>query len=326
VENLYFHNSHLRGPKPLAPAATILPTVQMHYPLTSSPSPPSIGPSFEVGLANTAPTQQIAYGSTTVVTTSNEDAPVNQVLQAVAASSPHNLSPAPQTSSIPTLQGKPLEDPQVTPPSTEAPPVPSSVSLQIQDSTLTPMAPNPQNTTPATSTPMPTPSTLPSKPAQPASSSDSTSTSSHYPTLKPPRTRNNKHPAGPKGAHQNLTTKDMMDFASTSNLTYDSFWSNHSASIPSSSRTGAGPAWPGLVTSTPISTSIIPTAPSSITTTPATATTVRTSGLTMPMFAQTFNNNHHPLFTTGVDLTSFTYPSLTFAPLPTTVDQSRTQQ
>ena len=305
----------------------ILPTIQLQQPLASSPPPPSISLPL---ISNTVPTQRIANGSTTVVVTtengvSNEDALVNQGLHAVAAS-----SPPPQTSSIPTLQGNASsslevnQDPQVTSPSTEAPPVPSSVSLQIQDSTLTLTPSNPQTTSPVTSTPVPTSSTVPAKSAQPAGDSDPTSTSSHYPTLKPPRTRNNKHPAGPKGAHQNLTTKDMMDFASTSNLTYDSFWSNHSAStMPSSSRTGAGPAWSGPVTST--TTSITPAAPSS-TATPAIATTVHTPGLTMPMFASAFNNHHHPLFTTGVDLTSFTYPSLTFASLPTTVDQSRTQQ
>ena len=53
-----------------------------------------------------------------------------------------------------------------------------------------------------------------------------TSLPNPHPTVKPQRGRSQKAPAAPK-APPTLSTKDIFNFSSSSNLTYDSFWSSH---------------------------------------------------------------------------------------------------
>ena len=111
------------------------------------------------------------------------------------------------------------------------PPVPASTPFSISIEPF-PQLLSTQDTTPTASSSNALPTTSIPSNTQPENTDPVTSTSNqYYPlTIKTLRTRNNKHPGGPKGAHQNLTTKDMLDFASTSSMTYDSFWSSHSYS------------------------------------------------------------------------------------------------
>ncbi len=141
------------------------------------------------------------------------------------------------------------------------PPVPTPTPFPISIEPPPQLLPT-QDTTPtaSSSNALPT-TTTPSIPSitQPENTDPPTSTSNQYypPTTKTLRTRNNRHPGGPKGALQNLTTKDMLDFASTSAMTYDSFWSSHSYShsglMPSSPtvRPGSSSGGSGIVVTTP---------------------------------------------------------------------------
>jgi hypothetical protein len=165
---------------------------------------------------------------TTVTEPENSDQQLLEAFQAVVAHAASAMTPDaavnityspdsmqvdnPATTIIPSIPGvlpsipsAAIHDPTPTTPTIPAPTGPSTLPL------LSPQSPTPITNPPSSST-------------------------YHYSSLKLPRVRNNKHPAGPKGAHQNLTAKEMLDFApiSTSPLTYDSFWSSHSASAPSS--------------------------------------------------------------------------------------------
>ncbi|KAF8811152.1 hypothetical protein BYT27DRAFT_6458076 [Phlegmacium glaucopus] len=56
------------------------------------------------------------------------------------------------------------------------------------------------------------------------------------PTVKPQRGRSQKAPTALE-APSTLSTKDMFNFSSSSNLTYDSFWSSHTGpTVPQSTR------------------------------------------------------------------------------------------
>jgi hypothetical protein len=263
VENLYFHNSQLRGIKSFLPTNTpalVKMTQQQLQPAAEpSPSAPGFQPppplSSILGASNLVSSfDPVTASSVPEISAPHQDSIVHP---ATTVSTPLVPFIFPNTLTSPN---PPIDDLSMqTDPHVETS-TPFSISIEPFPQLL-----STQDTTPtaSSSNALPTTITLSIPPiTQPENTNPPTSTSNQYypPFTKTLRTRNNKHPGGPKGAHQNLTTKDMLDFASTSAMTYDSFWSSHSHSHsglmpsstpptvrPSSSSSSGG----GIVVTTP---------------------------------------------------------------------------
>ncbi|KAF8960668.1 hypothetical protein BDZ97DRAFT_1922037 [Flammula alnicola] len=226
VENLYFHNSHLRASKPF-PAPTITTTQQQQHTSFTAPQSGSAQSSlsFKLGTSN--------LGRSTVnagPSLSNEQS--------------KNHTSQEDPSSNHASQAEPIVDHPISMPSSDSssrvnlpddPSIPMAVDsdegttlLDISTSSV-PAVPNgsgenailaPDDHTPSATDPL-------------ASSQDSQSppdlshsSSNHYPSAKLSRPRAQKVPSGSK-ALPSLTAKDMYNFGSNTTLTYDSFWSSH---------------------------------------------------------------------------------------------------
>ena len=118
------------------------------------------------------------------------------------------------------------------------------MEVDIEDAEVTPSLPTPPSQTGTNPMPLgdqidaiglpssPLNSKLPADPTPPLMNPHS--------TVKPQRGRSQKVHSVPK-APLTLSTKDMFNFSSTSNLTYDSFWSSHTGpTTPQSSRGSHG--------------------------------------------------------------------------------------
>ncbi|KAF9531357.1 hypothetical protein CPB83DRAFT_100616 [Crepidotus variabilis] len=270
VENLYFHNSHLRGPKPFVSIPT--PPIPVPTIITTQPSPertqPPIPPAGQASKPSTTsnielttpfPAGPITSTSTPAIRTSGEGSSMNPN-PSPSPNPQSSLTPNPSISatfntltlaSISKSSDAAMSvDPQI-----------SSTSSTCQDEPLTiqnPITgPHPAQASilpthipsvPSTSTELSSSPTMDFLSSQSPLTSFLNSSTNHYPTVKAPRSRINKHPAGPKGSHQNLTAQDMVDFSSASTLTYDSFWSSHSGGTMATT-SGTRPSGPMSIAS-----------------------------------------------------------------------------
>ncbi|KAF5309863.1 hypothetical protein D9619_010507 [Psilocybe cf. subviscida] len=189
VENLYFHSSHLRGPKSLPTPATV--TVQ--HPI---PEPAQSSLSFRVGPTNLGRTSTAEHSSPTA---NNNDAQ-----EPLAANQP------PKTESMDVDRPTVVASQSISMETTE-----KALSMLLQMSALISPVPGttngvednqpvPQDTQPLTETSAP---------------------SNQYPLTKP---HMNKAPSSSRAIHtSSLTARDMVNFRLGGSLTYDSFWSSH---------------------------------------------------------------------------------------------------
>jgi hypothetical protein len=217
VENLYFHHSHLRGPK-LFPAPPIIATHQHATSFVGS-STSSVQSSLSFKLATSSLGRNPISASSlqgydqSKNNTSNEDANAANHAQQSFPSNDYTTNIDP--SLTPDSMEVDIEDAQValtlpTPPSQTGTDHPMPLRDQIDVVGLT--SP-PRN------------SKSPIDPAPPF-------TSSHV-TVKPQRGLSQKVLPAPK-ALPTLSTKDMF----SSSLTYDSFWSSHTGLTTPQSRQG----------------------------------------------------------------------------------------
>ncbi|PPQ88206.1 hypothetical protein CVT25_005171 [Psilocybe cyanescens] len=242
VENLYFHNSHLRGSKPF-PVPTIATTQQQHSsfsgPLTSAVqsslsfklAPSSLGrialnsgqvPAIDRSISTTPPFREgnnLDQNPQTIQVTppppQDPLANIDPLLRldlptdtsAMVVDPQERLNPSVATISDPVVLNMPTEDVNIT---------------QKEPSVLTTSLSPPQESV--------------------ESPIDSQSSSSnHYTSAKISRPRIPKAPAVPKPP-PSLTARDMYNFGSASTLTYDSFWSSHSGSTTPRPGPSRGPA------------------------------------------------------------------------------------
>ncbi|KAF9481741.1 hypothetical protein BDN70DRAFT_505629 [Pholiota conissans] len=221
VENLYFHNSHLRGSKPYP-----VPTV-----VTAQPQPPPFPPP-EVNFSQSR--LSFRYGPTTSRNGSGilgTEPSVNQVSQDAPTSTERT-----QAAPIPDHPNSSINmDISVTITAPEG----SSGPSVVQSKEDTPSLPTTSTSIPVGVTEHTT--IMPDNPTVPPTNSMASmqdgqssvdvpqSSNNYYPAVKPTRSRLNK-PLTTSRTLPSLTAKDMYNFGSTSNLTYDSFWSSHSGS------------------------------------------------------------------------------------------------
>ena len=219
MENLYFHHSHLRGPKPF-PAPSIIATHQ-HATSFVGPSSSSVQSSLSFKLATSSLGRNPISASSlqgydqSKNNTSNEDANAANHAQQSFPSNDYTIS-----TNI---------DPSLTPDSMEVDMENTEVALTLptpasQTGTDHPMPLGDQIDVTSVRSP-PRNSKSPIDPALPF-------TSPHV-TVKPQRGLSQKVLPAPK-APPTLSTKDMF----SSSLTYDSFWSSHTGLTTPQSRQG----------------------------------------------------------------------------------------
>lgn len=222
MENLYFHNSHLRGPKPfVTPTPAIITTEQQpaSFPTVQS-APAQSSLSFKLGTTTLARSNMTSNAIVVTQPRENDIIQEGSSLQSVLQHATTEQADFPMTTEQPLLPSLPVEE--------------SSMNVDVPIPFLSTSETLP-NSSPLNSTQDATPvsNPVPLKPISPLEDGTSTEEpTNHYPTTKPVRSRAHRLPGGPKGTQQNLTPKEMMDFTSSSNLTYDSFWSSHSGSTP----------------------------------------------------------------------------------------------
>ncbi|KDR70222.1 hypothetical protein GALMADRAFT_144892 [Galerina marginata CBS 339.88] len=220
VENLYFHNSHLRGSKPF-PVPTITTTQQQHATF-SSPHVSSTQSSLSFKLGSSS------LGRNVMNSTSGLGAdPSTSIAPEGTSTNPGTQTTLPELSlflgsstrfNLPADTLTMLVEPQEeSAPALIMTTIPDHVASNGPSEDVNPVQGEP---------PIPTNSLSPSQDSQ---SPIDTSTANHYPSVKPSRPRPQKAPSGTK-ALASLSAKDMYNFGSASTLTYDSFWSSHSGS------------------------------------------------------------------------------------------------
>ncbi|KAF8811166.1 hypothetical protein BYT27DRAFT_7134146 [Phlegmacium glaucopus] len=223
VENLYFHHSHLRGPKPF-PAPSVI-AIHPHATSFVGPSTGSVQSSLSFKLA----TPSLGRSSISVGPlqcydqskndTSNEDSNTASSAQPSCPINDYttlsNTDPSLRLTTPDFVDVDVLEDAEVTLslPYETGKDHASSLGDQIDAISL------------------PSPPRNSKSPVDPA-----LSLTNSLPTVKPQRGRSQKAPTALK-APSTLSTKDMFNFSSSSNLTYDSFWSSHTGpTAPQSTR------------------------------------------------------------------------------------------
>ncbi|PPQ71510.1 hypothetical protein CVT26_010381 [Gymnopilus dilepis] len=236
VENLYFHNSYLRGPKP--PSATLATTQhqqQSSFPTTQTTFSQSSTISFRLGstsLARAAPNSNAVNDQNTNLVSQESTTPHPGSL---TRHTPDNISSNPNSDA--SSRSHPPDDATVT--------VIGSQGGTPSGTSMTNSVPGPQsvstvdvNMLPGQS-PGPVHSLTPSQGSQ--SPVDSPSSLNHYQTTKTSRPRSSQKASSGSKSIPSLTAKDMFNFGSTSTLTYDSFWSSHSGSTTPRPTRPSGP-------------------------------------------------------------------------------------
>ncbi|KAG6918801.1 hypothetical protein DXG01_011553 [Tephrocybe rancida] len=240
VENLYFHHSHLRGPKPSPTMMTAtLNEPSTTYPSITSPSSNTSQSSLSFKLGPSSLSRGHTSGSSSPSHADNVP-PDSSAPQAISSHDPSlPLQSAPAAVVNPSelksliemeaeLENKPLQEPPIITSSYAPPPPagPSHTPTYGAMSLTTPgsnyrsdhsLAPTPISTTWATTAPR-VPPPLPSP--------------NHYPNI--PLQRQPTLPVSP-GMGEN-----QYNFPGVS-LTYDSFWSSHSSTTTASARSFRSP-------------------------------------------------------------------------------------
>lgn len=242
VENLYFHNSHLRGPKTY-PVPTIVATQSQ----SASFPPPQLSfaqsrLSFRFGSSairnSTTAASIIGNGSHSNYISQGESNSTHVTLQESTADHPNATITADSSASLNVPENSSTSihldsshfNPSLPILSTSRPQVPTGSNEDVRKT------PDDHMGAGIESTPSPQDDQSPMDTSQ--------NSTNHYPSVKYVRPRPNKVPPGSR-AQISLTAKDMYNFGSSSTLTYDSFWSTHSGSnTPRSGRgsIGATPA------------------------------------------------------------------------------------
>ncbi|KAF9554806.1 hypothetical protein CPC08DRAFT_162565 [Agrocybe pediades] len=215
VENLYFHNSHLRGSKSLpAPVFSATQLPKSPFP-TNHPISSQSSLSFKLGSSSLA--RNSAHNGTTDVNDSST----------IPGETSQNKSSGISSSLEKTNDSMDMDTRQDSNPSNGS----STVDINVQERGPPPVAafPGANGTGLAvTGQNIPILSVTPPEIQSPGTTS---SEANHYSPAKVSQIRSQKPPSITRGL--SLTAKDMFNFGSSSSLTYDSFWSSHSGSANS---------------------------------------------------------------------------------------------
>ncbi|KAF5339623.1 hypothetical protein D9611_011494 [Ephemerocybe angulata] len=238
VENLYFHHSHQKFPKPVQPRIVVVTTTQPEQAPYPPPSNPQSSLSFISRTATSSFASSTGMGTGSLTYSDFLNRATTMSSFTTASSGRNTPVPGPGTG-------------QMLPPSTT--PTPGPMSTPGPDTGHTPLLPtpkSPQRPSPA----LQSPATLrPSSGPPPQFASSTEQPPPLPPTLPSPtspskRSRVQKsHPAAsaastPKPTPAPFLNKDPFHFSSAG-MTYDSFWSTHSAS-PRTSQLRAPTAGP----------------------------------------------------------------------------------
>ncbi|KAH9475885.1 hypothetical protein JR316_0011446 [Psilocybe cubensis] len=226
VENLYFHNSHLRGSKSF-PLPTVVATTQQQHPSFSIPITNTVQSSLSFKLAPSSlgriaqSLNQTAAIDQDITSSSRQENNVNRDKETAQMPPPQiilsldNIDPA-LRSDLPSTSSDVVVDShnRATPPAGSGAIVPSTSNEDINIPQRELSLPTASLTPPEENSESPVDS-------QSSMANHTSGMSSHFRMPKAPHT-----PKPPTS----LTSKDMYSFSSTSTLTYDSFWSSHSGS------------------------------------------------------------------------------------------------